>query len=48
MDMSNGVAWQVGEITLDDDRPVYVWFYPTARSERLVLRPRLGRLGQAA
>lgn len=44
MDLSNAVSWQVGEFPLGDESVVNVWFYPNARSERLVLRPRNVRL----
>jgi type II secretory ATPase GspE/PulE/Tfp pilus assembly ATPase PilB-like protein len=49
MDVTNPVAWQIGEITVGGDVHVNAWVYPTARSERLVLRPRWAvRLGAVA
>lgn len=40
LDLTNPIAWQVGEIRLAEDLHVNVWSYPTPRSERLVMRPR--------
>lgn len=48
MDMTNPVVWQVGEMSLSEHVRANVWVYPSARSERIVLRPRYGRLGQVA
>ena len=43
MDVTDHEAWQVGQMTIGGDTLVNVWHYPTARSERLVMRPRWGQ-----
>ncbi len=48
MDVLNPQVWQVGEIVGPGEVRVNVCAYPNPRSERLVLRPRWGRLGAAA
>jgi type II secretory ATPase GspE/PulE/Tfp pilus assembly ATPase PilB-like protein len=44
LDPTNMVAWQAGEIELPDGGQAAVWSYPTRCSERMVLRPRHGRV----